>query len=81
MINKAQAHAIAARFPTTVKAGDSTIGVLHDLDNGEMYVASNVREALGWIAAGAWDSDGTNPRTTRLANWWHKRCSVKESAA
>lgn len=64
-----QAAAVTSRFPQTVQADGAT---LHDLDNGACYKPANLRDALGWIAAGEWDNEGTNPRTTRLAKWWHR---------
>lgn len=64
--------AVAARYPHTVeRCGDELI----DLDNNASFRPVSVRDALGWINAGEFDNDGTNPVTTRLGRWFHKRGS------
>lgn len=68
--NHSEAAAVARRYPHTVKA----VGVtLCDLDSGADYTPPTLRHALGWINAGEWDSDGENPRSSRLARWWRNR--------
>lgn len=62
--------AVARRYPDTVVADD---GGLYDLDNGTFYTPTSARDAIGWINAGEWDSNGTNPRKTRLAEHWFHR--------
>lgn len=64
------AAAVAARYPQQVAAHGP---ILLDLDSRAEMRPKNARDAIGWIAAGEWDNDGTNPRTTRLARHWHKR--------
>jgi hypothetical protein len=69
-----QAVAVARRYPSTV---EPECDGLRDLESAAFYEPRDLRDALGWIAAGEYDSDGTNPRTTRLARWWHNRGALK----
>lgn len=65
MLTAEQTTAVVRRYRATVEPeGDG----LRDLDSGAVYQPRDLRDALGWIAAGMANDDGSD---TRLGRWWH----------